>query len=307
MILSILRWSMIFKFIKKLPEFKEHSFRMLNSLLPEKSIDFRGSQAPIVVATNSGVRVYFSARDNESRSHPFYYDLDFDFNVIGLAKNLDIPLGEVGAADEDGIMPSYITENTIYYTGWNKVNRNDVRFRTACMSYNKALRIKNVLIDRTQVAPCGSSMPFFYNDVSCLFMNFLKWENNEPFYSISSKHYDIYGGDCNGTGISLGNNDGGFARPTSISLNGGEDYLFFSRRGKRHYRTDNDECYKLKYVKNWYYDNASINDIIIDGDDNPMKAYAYPIKIKDKVYIFYNSGQPSDFRSPIHIAELIDA
>ncbi len=252
-----------------------------------------GSQAPTVDELDSGVlRVYFSARDAWGRSHPFYYDvLKSNPLKILYTGEVPIPLGEPGSPDELGVMISHVWHRWIYYTGWG--NHPTERYKTTSMEFDTKTKEKRIMFNDSMF-PNGTSMPFLCWD-TILFMGFTEWVNGEPFYA-------IYRDDDSGEPtleLPLGPNEGGLARPVSFD---NDRYIFFSSRGKFNYRTDPAETYKLKVADlDSRNDNTKVvvHNITIEGDNNHMKAYGYPIKVDNKTYLFYNSGS---FTSPIHVA-----
>jgi hypothetical protein len=68
-------------------------------------------------------RIFFSTRDQNNHSSPFSIDIDIVKLKILSEKHIDIDLGDRGAFDENGIMPtSYIQKDGkiyMYYIGWN--------------------------------------------------------------------------------------------------------------------------------------------------------------------------------------------
>lgn len=293
---------MKFKFLAKLPKFECGEFYVGENdhepYAPPYIPEYSGSQAPTPHLMKDRIRCYFSARDVFKKSHCFYYDLDRNNPAKVLYKHEEsvIPLGAIGEADEDGVMCSQIIQDQILYTGWDSLNRSNVRYRTSCMSYDKGVEFKDILCERAFYAPCGTSMPFLDERRDLLyFMGFTKWENSEPQYSIFADYYLDFGIGyqktvCEEEGYS-------FARPVLLSLNN-RDLVFYSKRGNMDYRKDPAKMYKM-YVKR---EDREEKLIKIEGDDSVMMCYGYPLKVGKKVYLFYNSGS---FTSEIKIAELV--
>lgn len=68
-------------------------------------------------------RIYFSARDNNNRSLPFYIDYDFEKRMVLRESDQFLQLGDLGAFDDSGIMLTSLIkkgdEIYLYYIGWN--------------------------------------------------------------------------------------------------------------------------------------------------------------------------------------------
>lgn len=84
------------------------------------------SAVPFVLPLNGekGIyRIFFSARDNQNRSLPFFIDYDFEKNLKLRESNQLLALGEPGAFDDSGIMLTSVIEKDkdiyLYYIGWN--------------------------------------------------------------------------------------------------------------------------------------------------------------------------------------------
>jgi len=273
-------------------------------------VKYHGSQAPSPVLMQDKIRVYFSARDLENRSLPFYYDLDID-NPLKVIKYYStqplFELGSPGEADDAGIMISQAilsdvnTVGQLNYTGWN-VSFGKCRFRTTCMyaQWNEKTWNRYYAFDRATEDPCGVSMQTFLKEN--FYMSIFKWEEGEPYYQINSIYFDYNGETERYPILKLNDNEGGLARPIEFWLDKNM-YLFYCRRGKKTYRTDFNETYKFGLAK---YDNRQwkrIDDQIeLLNESGFMQAYPYPLRVKDKVYLFYNNH----FTSHICIAELID-
>lgn len=68
-------------------------------------------------------RIFFSARDEQNRSLPFYIDYDLTQDRVLFESEQLLPLGELGAFDDSGIMLTSVLEKDghiyLFYIGWN--------------------------------------------------------------------------------------------------------------------------------------------------------------------------------------------
>jgi len=89
------------------------------------SIMHSHASIPFAFPRGNTIRIFFSSRDKQGRSHPFYVDVDRNDprEIIHIARTPLLPLGELGTFDDAGIMPSCIVESDgrlfMYYIGWN--------------------------------------------------------------------------------------------------------------------------------------------------------------------------------------------
>lgn len=287
-------------------------FQYLGSL-PEFNMvkGYKGSQAPTVrrVKQTDRYEIWFSARDDRKQSHPFKYVINKSdpTKVICIETKPLIQLGKAGEPDEHGVMPSgfYPYSDYLHYTGWNRgIEGSDARYRTASMYINLDTGEKGVICDRHTNAICGTSMPHTAGDEGFVMMSYTGWNSDkEPIYGIS--YYDGEYDDLHP--IETLSKDKCQARPVPIKIKGSGYYIFFSERGQSNYRIDSSEMYKLVAYKAYGKDKGVISSIEVISDPAPMKAYAYPIYIDKKLYIFYNRGWNQDgFTSAIGVAVLYD-
>lgn len=75
-------------------------------------------------ADGSKAKIYFSARDSMNRSQGAYIEIDLDdpLKVLAVSSSPVLELGQLGAFDDSGIMPTSLAEydgrKFLYYNGW---------------------------------------------------------------------------------------------------------------------------------------------------------------------------------------------
>jgi hypothetical protein len=291
---------MKFKKIASLPAFELGETELQHGdVVPTIS----GSQAPSpILLDDSTMRIYFSSRDTKTRSLPFFFDVNTNFDVVNKTDMPVVPLGNPGEADEAGVMPSHAIGNSLYYTGWNRVDNNTgVRYRTACMKVDlNPLGKKTLIFDRLDIAPCGTSMPFFEEieadtygvmKYRLHFMSYKYWKDNEPYYTASYKQAswsDSFFGD------SVSHLPSSIARPVAY-----KDDIFYSERAGTDYRLNKDKSYRIFYTDS---KEEPKQVEILGGEDDLMQAYGYPIDFAGKTILLYNNT----FTGPIQVAELVN-
>ncbi len=94
-----------------------------SALLKKGAIGYAAVPFVLPLLEEGNYRIFFSARDAQNRSLPFYIDYDLDNQKILFESDQLLPLGELGAFDDSGIMLTSLIEKegTIYlfYIGWN--------------------------------------------------------------------------------------------------------------------------------------------------------------------------------------------
>lgn len=73
---------------------------------------------------NDLARIYFSSRDGKGRSQGAYIEIDLNdpFKILNISGEPVLKLGQLGAFDDSGIMPTCVVNNGnekfMYYNGW---------------------------------------------------------------------------------------------------------------------------------------------------------------------------------------------
>lgn len=95
-----------------------------SGLLLKNSKSFAAVPFVLPISKEAGIyRIFFSGRDEQNRSLPYFIDYDFNESKVLYESEQLMPLGELGAFDDSGIMLTSVIEkeNKIYlfYIGWN--------------------------------------------------------------------------------------------------------------------------------------------------------------------------------------------
>lgn len=261
------------------------------------------------------IRIYYAPRNKNGKSIPTYFDVEAN-NPLKIKYIHDQPildLGGLGTFDDDGIMPCSavrISESCIYlyYVGWNPSV--SVPYRNAI-----GLAISNdngktftrafigAIVERNKTEPFFTASPFVLKEDK-------KWHlwyasstgfvivngKPEPLYEIKYA-YSNDGIDWirpNITCIPPADKYQCTARPTVIKENGLYK-MWFTYRGSFDYR-DGKESYKIGYAEsidaiNWNrLDEKTGIQLSKFGWDSKMQTYPSVIKIKGKIYLFYNGN-----------------
>lgn len=286
--------------------------------LPEFTFeDYKGSQAPTPQYSEgfpNNLRLWFSARDKDNRSHPFYYDLEIyesGFMSIKdkLTKKPPINLGKPGTFNDSGNMVSFVRKNYHFnnpfmmFTGWNNGDK-DVRYRlslgvTEDSTWNEDIKV-DLWIDRHKKEPLGMSMPVLSKDgKTCYYMSIRGWVGGEAHYDIRS--FQVKDPN-NPTTILSGH--ACFARPWLRERDDKPDQLWYCHRSFEGFRDDTYHSYMLgvleKHNDEWFPAFHKLDSEF--HETSFMKAYPSTIDTPYGSFLFYNES----FTGPICIARIED-
>lgn len=250
-------------------------------------------------------RLHFSCRDEKSRSHIGWADVDIQpsLRVLRIAEEPLLAPGEIGTFDDSGVSLSCITQingrKHIYYLGWNLGVT--VPWRNAiglaiydpiaetCRRYSKA-----PLLDRNDADPFSISYPFVLRDAGIYRMWYgsnLRWgrEQKDMAHLIKYAESDdaIH---WNRKGVIALNfrNESEYAmsRPYVVK----EDGLYrmwYSYRGA---------SYRIGYAESedgieWTRKDEEVGiDVSKSGWDSEMMEYPFILDHKGERYMFYNGN-----------------
>lgn len=276
------------------------------------------AQVPTVhpINDNRTWRIYFSTRDEKSRSYASYIDVEAGNpkNVIAIANKPLLELGKLGTFDDCGTMPSWVInvndKTYMYYIGWTV--RNTIPYHNSiglAISHDDGKTF-----ERFSEGPLFSSThtePYF-NGTSCIliedgvwknwYLSCTKWEmiddKAEPFYHIKYAHSkDGINWTREGqVAIEYKDSDEGGIVRASVLKENGLYKMWYSYRGSFKYRTDKNTSYKIGYAEShdgikWVRkDDESGISLSAEGWDSVMLAYPHVISHQNKKYMFYNGN-----------------
>lgn len=275
------------------------------------------AQAPSVLIFDDFIRVYFSCRPKPDEngqyvSYTGFVDLNRKnlFEVVNIAKQPILPLGDKGTFDEFGIYPTSVIrtngEVLAYYAGW-----------TRCVSvpFNVAIGMAKSSDNGVTFTKMGSgpilsyslNEPFIlsgpkirrFNDQYYLYyIAGSKWIPNngrpEPVYKIRLAQSN--------DGINWVKQDGNLidsrleedepqASP-DVFYYEGKYHMFFCYRKSLNFR-GKEGGYRIGYASsddlvNWTRNDEKVGiDVSEEGWDSEMVAYPHVFELDGKVYMFY--------------------
>jgi hypothetical protein len=275
------------------------------------------AQLPIVDRIDAArLRVYFGSRDARNRTSTGYIEVDADDpkSVLYVHEQPVLGLGELGAFDDGGAMPSWIVEyggmKYLYYIGWNAGvsvgYRNSIGLALSDDGGRTfTRRFKGPIMDRSPVEPhfCSAPCVLVENGLWRMwYLSGLRWEiidgRPEPIYHIKYAEsrdgirWDRRGIVC----IDLRSpQEGGITRPCVIR-DGGLYKMWYSYRGIVDYRTNPKNTYRIGYAESpdgirWErLDGEAGIDVSPSGWDSEMVAFAYVYDHRGHQRMVYNGN-----------------
>lgn len=261
-------------------------------------------------------KIYFSSRNKNGQSFPYYIDStirDGKITLIGDVIGPLLELGDLGTFDDSGIMPSCLVKHKeqlfMYYIGWNPQVTVSYRLSIGlAISNDNGLTFKKYskgpICDRAINEPYFNTAPFVLieNDKWMMwYISCTKWQliNNypEPSYHIKYAESDD-GINWHRDGIvcvDYDDNAKALGRPCVIKLKNRFD-MYFSFRHVEQYRVSSLYGYKIAlgisydgivWEKAYSQTGISLSDT---GWDSKMMEYCHVFEHVNILYMIYNGN-----------------
>jgi hypothetical protein len=282
--------------------------------------DWMAHHACVPVADKIGdnlLRIYFSPRDTEGRSHAAYIEVEADdpSNILYVHDRPLLSPGKLGAFDDSGVMPSSLVERDgrkyLYYIGWNRgvtvPYRNSVGLAVSDDGGRTFERLfDGPVVDRTMHEPYFCASPFAIYDAEealwkLWYASSTGWTvvhgHPEPLYQIKYAESDdgVHWRRENIVCLDYSFEGEANARPTIVKENG-LYRMWYCFRGSVDYRTDKAEAYRLGYAesrdgKSW----TRLDDKVgiarsSEGWDSLMMEYPFVYEHEGRKYMLYNGN-----------------
>jgi predicted GH43/DUF377 family glycosyl hydrolase len=251
------------------------------------------------------VKVYFSGRDDQNRSHIGYAvcDMKSECNVLELSSRPVLTPGELGCFDDNGVTPSCIKEVEghiyLYYIGWNPGSTVRMHLfgglaisKDGGKSFQRWSRAP--IIERCQTDPYLNTAPWVVNSEDgyrMYYVSGVEWQHKDlPRYNIkvaTSKNGRDWVRDGRVCIDFQSSAENALARPYVV-FEDGVWKMWFSHKG---------HTYRLGYAESFDGLNWIRKDEIVGlsvGDpgefDSEMVEYAAVVKHEDHHFMFYNGN-----------------
>lgn len=254
-------------------------------------------------------RIYFTCRDQKSKSYIAYIDIDFgnDFKVIKVSEFPVLSPGEAGLFDDSGVVMGCFQEigndKYLYYLGWNlKVNvpwLNSIGRAKFDKDKNRFIKESRApALDRSEIDPFTISYPSIIKDGNIYRMWYgsnLRWGSTPA----KMHHVIKYAESTDGLNwkrsgeIAINliyENEYALSKPWVIKDNG-LYRMWYSCRGK-----GNIETYRIGYAessdgRNWIRKDSEVGiDVSENGWDSQMISYPCVFNWKGRRFMLYNGN-----------------
>lgn len=274
------------------------------------------AQVPFAFPMKDRIRVFFSTRDEYSRSSVAFIDLDKDNpeKILYVHNQPVLMHGSKGAFDDSGTMPSWFLEQDgeilLYYTGWNRSESASYRLSIGlAKSTDNGLTFQRVyegpILDRGKHDPIWVGQPCVIRmsdtDWRMWYLSCQKIEyiNNhpEPFYNVK------YATSINGvdwkreerTCIDFDIHTDAIGRPC-VWVEDGIFKMLHSNRKAYGYRTEPASAYRIEYSESvdgisWERKNEKFPLRKGTSDwDSIMNEYCTTYLVDNKRIVLYNGN-----------------
>ena len=270
---------------------------------------------PTVVVNERSFRIFFSSRDQDQTSRPFYIDVDKTdpSKIIHIETTPLFHLGDLGTFDDDGVMPCSAVDLgkgviRLYYVGWNRgvtvSYRNSIGL---AVSHDGGARFERMyegpVIDRSFREPHMAASPCVLKvgDVwKCWYTSGTRWitveGKTEPIYTIryaesaDGVNWERDGRHC----LNQRCQQEAFARPTVLKISG-KYRMWYSFRESHDYR-GGAGSYRIGYAESldgriWSrLDSEAGIGASEEGWDSEMLCYPCVVRVGENLVMFYNGN-----------------
>jgi hypothetical protein len=273
------------------------------------------AQVPVVDILSDRLQIYYATRNSSGKSNTSFIEVEKENpqKIIFENQKPILDLGNLGAFDDSGIMPTSIinvgSKKYLYYIGWT--TRLTVPYQNAIglaisEDYGKTFckLSEGPIVSINYVEPYFSGTSFVLIDNGLFkmwYLSCIKWEmfegKPEPIYNIkySESEDGINWKQTGKVAIELNEDEGGLVS-ASVIKQGNRYKMWFGKRKKSCYRNNFENTYRIGFAEsidgmNWERkDNLAGIDISESGWDSEMISYPYTILYDSKLLLFYNGN-----------------
>jgi len=278
------------------------------------------AQCPSAVIFDDFVRVFFSCRPEKDQNNQYVSNIafvDLDRNnlqeIVNMAKNPLMPLGELGTFDEFAIYPTSVFSHgdklLMYYAGWTRQQSTPYTCSIGlAISYDNGVSFKRY--SKGPILTKSANEPFELSGPKIKIINtlyFMYYLAGEKWVKFEDKVESVYK-------IRLATSKDGInwhkrnvnmippvlpedecqAGPDVIFLND-RYHMFFTYRYAHDFK-NKERGYKIGYAYsfdaiNWKRDDSQVGIRLSEtGWDSEMMHYPHVFELDGKVYMIYNGN-----------------
>jgi len=283
---------------------------------PEKGSDLIRShtQIPTALVLEDRIRIYFATRPRPGLSQTTYMDVDSNDpkKIIYVHDQPILELGEAGMFDEHGIMPNHVLALNdrvyLYYVGWSR--RESVDYSNwiglavsddSGRTFRK--KYQGPVVDRTPWETLSATGIYTIHHEDQWHMWYATGTAWKMVNHRLEHTYELRAGlSADGVHWERQNQkifpnvvpDESNTRPSVHRLDN-KWHMWFCYRGIEGFR-DGKDGYRIGYawsddLKRWHRNDTLAGiDLSPKGWDSKMMAYPYVVKVKDRLWMFYNGN-----------------
>lgn len=273
--------------------------------------NYQYAAVPVAKIINENIiRIFFSARNRENQSLPFYFDYSLESNeLLQLSQKPLLSLGTLGAFDDSGVMPTSLVEKNdvlyMYYIGWNLgvtvPFRNSIGLAISKDDGNTFKKLfEGPIIDRTKDEPhfTASNCVLIEDNIwKIWYLSCVKWVKSDN--EITHYYHIKYATSLDGINwIREGKIAIDFQYPNEyaisvprIIIDSNKYKMWYSYRGG-----EISETYRIGYAESdngidWVRMDDKVGiDVSIKGWDSEMICYPFLFNLNGKRYMLYNGN-----------------
>ena len=286
---------------------------------PDGRYDWMTSHAQLPVADpidESRMRIYFGTRDSRNRSRPTFLEVSASdpTRVLYVHDRPVLDLGEIGCFDDSGVIPAWMAARDglkwLYYVGVSVGVTTPYHYAIGlAVSSDGGCTFRRAfcgpVADRTSTEPYLCTSPCVLVEDGIWKMWYacgLRWElvdgKPEPAYHIRYAESDDGVNWTRPGRISIdfaSETEGGIGRPSVLP--GPQGYqMWFSYRGRREYRSNISQTYRIGYAESpdglsWTR-RDDLAGIAVGPDvwDSEMVAYPFVYRRGERLNMLYNGN-----------------
>lgn len=281
------------------------------------------AQCTSTLVLEDRVRIYFSCRpdkdeDGQAKSYTAFIDVDKNnlFNIINVAKEPILPLGELGTFDEFAVYPTSVIKHhdeiRLYHAGWNRMK--SVPFNTAigmAVSNDGGITFKRKgpgpIISASLDEPfviSGPKVRYFDGMWYMFYLAGTKWIMHEGKPEIVYKNRmaiskdGIHWNKINKNIISDILEENECQAGPDVFYKDGKYHMYFVYRYALDFRNNRDRGYRIGYAYShnlidWTRDDDNVGIHYSEpGEwDGDMHHYPHVFELGRKYYMLYNGNE----------------
>lgn len=246
------------------------------------------AQMPRGIEYEGRLRVYFSSRNEQGYSLPYWAEFDIDtMQMVNRSEKPIAELGQRGAFDCHGVMPCQIIPTNhgwhdIAYIGWQRTV--DAPYRTAIGCLRMEPYTDKFFRDQNEYrsAPMGINSTFESVTLrQTLDSHYTDWMLQDPVFNIPDIEH-LHTDSCT-------------CSPCVIRDGDGNHVMYYSQRKREAFRRHAPSSYRIRKATllggEWMATDPNIQCGVIGSPDDFMQCYADVLYLNGRYIMLYNGNE----------------